>query len=94
MRQTREMAVRPRQDDTLSDRSDAPTNRALIFGVNANLDIKARVRPKNYSRSGSVISGKGLTEIEVERVKSVWQASKARWEWLLHPDRNKWHLIK
>ncbi len=57
---------------------------------NRDLNIKPRGRQKGWTRQGSVLSGKGLTEAEAKWVQTKFASDKARWEYLLHPDRNRW----
>lgn len=59
----------------------------------SELKLKVRGRQKGWTRQGSVLSGKGLTEKEALRVQTKFASDKARWEYLFHSDRNRWKPI-
>lgn len=51
---------------------------------------KAKRTWKRPAYGGGHLSGKKQTEAEFFATQQYFTDAKARWEWLFHPDRNRW----
>jgi hypothetical protein len=54
---------------------------------------KKRTYKPRPAHGGGHLNGKKQTPAEFASAKQYFTDGKARWEYLFHPDRNKWTLI-